>query len=289
MLAGPPEAAAHGEAGEAGWRLEPLPLVLSAVSLALVLSAVVRLRRRGRGDLAPWWRFGVFAAAVALVCVVLFSPIDAIGENELLSVHMLQHVVLGDLAPALAIVALRGPLLFFVLPAVVLGVLARTAWVRSLFAFLAFPVTSYLVWVSALAFWHLPPAYELAVGNPLAHDLEHLSFLVGGGLIWFQLVDPARRRVLSTNGRLFFLLLVFAAGQALGITLVAQPDPIYASYDHLHEGRFGLTPEADQDYAGIVMMGEQIVTLGICAAVLVRLHMREIAPSPETERHPLAR
>lgn len=289
VLLNPKPAAAHDGTGETGWQFAPLPLALSAVSLVLVLAGVVRLHRRGRGDLAPAWRFGMFAAAVGLVCVVLFSPIDSIGESELLSVHMFQHVVLGDLAPALALVALRGPLLFFVLPAVVLGVLARTSWVRRLFAFLVFPATSYVVWVLALAVWHLPPAYELAVGNPLAHDLEHLSFLVGGLLIWFQLVDPARRRALSINGRLLFLLLVFAAGQALAITLIAQPDPIYSSYDHVHEGRFGLTPSADQDYAGLVMMAEQLLTLGICAALLIRLHMRDVAPSPDSSRHPLAR
>jgi cytochrome c oxidase assembly factor CtaG len=287
VLVAPPTAAAHGSA-DAGWRFEPLPLVLAVASLALVAGGIVRLRRRGRPDLAPVSRLGLFAVAVALVLLVLCSPVGAAGEDELLSVHMLQHVVLGDLAPALAVVALRGALLFFVVPPLVLRAFSRTPALRRPLAFLVRPLTSYLVWLAALVVWHVPVVYDFAAGNPVGHDLQHVSFLVGGLLIWTQLVDPARRRALSTDGRLFFLLAVFAAGQALAITLVAQPDPIYATYAHLHEGRFGLTPAADQDYAGIVMMLEQFLTLGVCAAFLIREHLRGATPPPEGTQHPLA-
>lgn len=283
-----PAASAHGGAGEAGWRLEPLPLALALLSIGLVAFGAARLRRRGRADLARPWRLALFVLAVALACLVLFSPIDTIGEQELLSVHMLQHVVLGDLAPALALVALRGPLLFFMLPPVVLRAFSRVAWLRRALAFLLLPLTSWLVWAGALVVWHLPAAYELAIGNPFAHDLEHVSFLVGGVLIWTQLIDPARRRALTTNGRLLFLLAVFTAGQGLSITLVAQPDPIYSTYAHAHEGRFGLSPPADQDLAGFVMTAEQILTLGVCAVFLIREHLRGVTPSPEGSRHPLA-
>lgn len=264
-----------------------MPLALAAVSLVLVLGGTIRLRRRGRGDLAPPRRFVVFTLAVALVFLVLFSPLDPIGD-ELLSAHMLQHVVLGDLAPALAVVALRGPLLLFALPPIILRAYSRTPWLRRPVALLVRPVASYLVWVAALVAWHLPPAYELAVRNPVVHEVEHLSFLVGGLLVWTQLVDPARRRALTTDGRLFFLLAVFAAGQALAVTLVAQPDPIYATYDHAHASRFGWTPAQDQDYAGFVMMAEQLLTLGVCAAFLIRDHFRGVALPQESTRHPLA-
>jgi cytochrome c oxidase assembly factor CtaG len=106
--------------------------------------------------------------------------------------------------------------------------------------------------------------------------------------VWSQLVDPARRRALGTTGRLFFLLAVFVVSQALGTTLVAQPDPLYASYDHVHAGRFGLTPAADQDFAGLLMMGEQLLTLGACAAFLLRRHLRLAGAADAAARHPLA-
>lgn len=215
------------------------------------------------------------------------SPLDEIAENELLSAHMLQHVILGDLAPALAVVALRGPLLFFVLPKAALRALARLGGLRTLLSLLLHPLGSFGFWVGALALWHLPPAYDFALRHPLAHDAEHASFVVGGVLVWSQLVDPARRRVLGTTGRLLFLLAVFACGQALATTLVAAPDPIYASYAHKGHGRFGLSPSADQDYAGFVMMAEQLLTLGTCAALLLRRHLRQLEAPDEGARHPL--
>ncbi len=55
----------------------------------------------------------------------LVSPLDAAGERYLLSAHMLQHVLVGDAAPALMLLALRGPLLFFAVPAAALRVCAR--------------------------------------------------------------------------------------------------------------------------------------------------------------------
>ena len=46
----------------------------------------------------------------------LVSPLDPVGDHYLLSAHMLQHVLIGDAGPALILLSLRGPLLFFVLP-----------------------------------------------------------------------------------------------------------------------------------------------------------------------------
>src|SRR5205085_291660 len=76
----------------------------------------LRLRRRGRTDLADWRRAALFATGLVVVLAGLVSPIHTIGENHLLWVHMLQHVLIGDLGIALAIVALRGPLLVFWFP-----------------------------------------------------------------------------------------------------------------------------------------------------------------------------
>ena len=95
------------------------PAVLIGLALALVLfaQAFVRMRRR-RPDYAPWSRALLYAAGLALLVLPLVSPLDHLGDEELLSAHMLQHVLIGDAAPALLVVAVRGPLLFFLLPPV---------------------------------------------------------------------------------------------------------------------------------------------------------------------------
>src|SRR5205085_4188204 len=118
-----------------------------------------RLRARGRKDLAGWDRAVLFVLAVALGVLVLVSPVDTIGDDYLLLVHMFQHVVLGDLAPALALVALRGPLVFFLLPPAVLRPLARSGWVRATLRFLIRPSVSFVLWALAIGSWHVPAAY----------------------------------------------------------------------------------------------------------------------------------
>src|SRR5207249_2700126 len=114
----------------------------------------------------------------------LASPLDGIGDDYLLSAHMLQHMAIGDLAPALGLVAIRGPLTFFLLPA---AVLARLAGRRALRAFLHWvtgPFVAVPIWIAAIWAWHVPRIYDYAAEHQAVHDLEHLSFVVSGVLVW---------------------------------------------------------------------------------------------------------
>lgn len=109
------------------WSLEPTVLALAAIAAGLFLHGFVRLRRRGRRDHASLARLAIFAAGLGLMVLPLVSPLDAVGDHYLLSAHMLQHVLIGDAGPALILLSLRGPLLFFVLPPGLLGPLARSS------------------------------------------------------------------------------------------------------------------------------------------------------------------
>ena len=144
------------------WDPAPTVVVGAGVVLALFVQAFARLRRRGRADHADWSRPLLFLIAVALGTLPLVSPLDEVGDSYLLSGHMLQHVLIGDAAPALALVALRGPLLFFLIPAAVLAPLARLHTLRRLLAFLLHPVTSLAVWMLVIAGWHVPSARSIA-------------------------------------------------------------------------------------------------------------------------------
>ena len=72
----------------AAWSAPPVVLSLAALSAALFTQGWLRLRRRGRRDLADWRRAAVFALGLLVVLAGLVSPIHTIGENHLLSVHM---------------------------------------------------------------------------------------------------------------------------------------------------------------------------------------------------------
>jgi cytochrome c oxidase assembly factor CtaG len=252
------------------WQAPPLPLATAAVASALFAQAFVRLRRRGRKDHAPWSRVVLFAAGIAAATLALVSPLDAIGEDELLSVHMTQHLLLGDVAPALLLVALRGPLLVFFVPAAVLAPVARSSAVRKTLALVTIPVVAFALWAANLAIWHVPTLYDAALSHQRVHDFEHACWLATGFLVWTLLVDPLAHRRLTTGGRLALAASMFAAGQVLMDVLVFSFTPLYPSY----HGAYGLSALTDQRLAGVAMMAEQLVVLGTLALFLLSPRLR---------------
>jgi cytochrome c oxidase assembly factor CtaG len=253
-----------------------LPIVAAAAAAALFGHAFVRLRARGRTDLASWSRAAVFALGLAVALAALVSPLDRIAEQDLLSAHMLQHVLLGDLAPALLVVALRGPLLFFLVPAPVLGPVARSPRVRAVLAALMRPQVAFGLWALNLAVWHVPAIYDAALTRLWLHDLEHTCWLLAGVLVWTLLVDPAGHGRLTTGGRLALAVALFAAGQVLTDVLVFSFTPLYPAYAGAH----GLSAVRDQQLAGLAMMAEQLLTLGTLAVLLLRPRIKSARLAP---------
>src|SRR4051812_37202938 len=103
------------------------PGVLAGIGAAeyLYVRALRILRRRGVR--VPVWQVAAFHGAIALWLIGLVSPIDGY-EDKLLTAHMLQHVLIADLAVPLLLVGIRNPVLAFYLPRAALVTLARTHW-----------------------------------------------------------------------------------------------------------------------------------------------------------------
>ena len=243
-----------------------VPVVAAAVAALLFLQAVVRLRRRGRVDLAGWDRITLFALGLGVTLFALVGPLDRVADEKLLTAHMGQHVLIGDLGPALMVAALRGPLLVFFFPAPILAPLARSPRVRAMLGTLLRPRVAFGVWAANLAIWHIPYLYDLAVAHEWLHDFEHVCWMLTGILVWTLLVDPGSHRRLSVGGRVALAAAMFAAGQILTDVLVFSFTPLYPFY----HGAYGVSALTDQQLAGIVMMVEQLLTLGTCVALLLR-------------------
>ena len=271
----PGTAAAHGprvaltRLGDA-WRPAVPVLVVTVVLVILFARAFVRLRARGRTDHAGWPRALLFLAAVTTGTLALVSPLDAAGEQYLISAHMLQHVVIADAAPALALAALRGPLLFFLLPSPLLAGLARIGALRAVLRLALRARVAVTIWIGTVAAWHVPVAYDATLRHGWLHDLEHATLVLAGVLVWAQLIDPARRRELTVARRFLVAFAVFVAGQALAYVLIFSLTPLYPSYASQSTRLFGLSPLLDQQLAGVVMMVEQLLALGIWAALTLR-------------------
>jgi putative membrane protein len=256
------------------WTFDPLPIALAGLALLLYANACVRLAGRGRA--VPPVQAALFVGGVAVSLLALVSPVDAIGEDQLLTFHMTQHLLLGDVGPLLIVLGVRGPTGVFMLPAPVLRAVARRP-VRRLVTTLLRPSLSFGIWLAALAGWHVPAAYDAAIAHPALHVTEHACFTLAGVLAWTQIVDPARRRRLSVGQRAMFAFAMLVASGLLAEVLVAL-HPLYPYYVAVRDRPFGWTAAQDQSHAALVMMAEQIATLGTAMTFLVRAHVERVAP-----------
>ncbi len=268
------------------WSPDLLALSFAAVAVACFLQGWRRLHHR-RPDLAPWTRIPIFLAGVALVLLGLVSPLDTIAEEYLQSAHMLQHVLIADLGIALTLVAVRGPLALFFLPRDLLAPLARVRVLRRALAFLLRPAVAISLWVATLVAWHVPALYEAALDSPAIHRLEHLSFVVVGLLVWTLIIDPAHHLRLTVNERIGVAVLLFWIGQVLSYVFVFGFEPYYDVYAEQPERLLGLSPLADQRLAGLVMMVEQALTLGVALVLLFR-SARRARPAARPRAEPVA-
>jgi cytochrome c oxidase assembly factor CtaG len=258
------------------WSFQPLVLAVGLAAVGFFLHGWRRLHGR-RADLAPWTRIPLFVGGVTVTVLAIVSPIDTIGERYLQSVHMLQHVLIADLGIALTLVAIRGPLTVFFLPRDLLVPLARMAWLRRTLRFLLRPGVSFAVWVVVLVAWHVPRLYEAALHHRPEHDLMHLSFVVGGLLVWTQIVDPSRHHRLTLGERLAYTALVLWTGQIMAYVILFDPVPLFPTYVDQPVRLLGLSPLTDQKLAGVVMMVEQSLTVGLAFVVLLRASQRRRA------------
>jgi cytochrome c oxidase assembly factor CtaG len=176
-----------------------MPLfVQAAFTLAIVLTALVYLRgwlhlRAIPLNVLPPWRAISFCLGLFLVWAAVASPIAALDE-ELLTVHMVQHLLLMTFAPPLILLGapimplLHGLPRKFVLAAI--GPLARWAPVQRIASVLGQPAFCWLAAAVALVAWHVPAAFTLGLQSEAWHMVEHVSFLSTGLLFWWPVVQP---------------------------------------------------------------------------------------------------
>jgi cytochrome c oxidase assembly factor CtaG len=242
------------------WTFDVLQLAPVAV-LAIAYATRARTLAR-RGQPVPGWRIALFALGTALLVVAVASPIAEVGEEELFSFHMAQHLLLGDLAPLCLLAGLTGPLLrpLLALPGVMrLRVLANP--------FVALPI-----WAANLALWHVPVFYEAAVESSAVHALEHTAFFAAGIVLWLPVLEtlPAPEWF-GTGPKLAYIVGVRLVATLIGNVFVWGGGSFYDVYE-TGDDYLGLSPGADQSLAGSLMMLEgSLVTIVAIAWLFLRM------------------
>ena len=252
------------------WPEHPLlvPLVL-AVPLVLYVAGWWRMSRAGRTE--PL-RLIAFVAGIDVLVLALASPLHHVAGEYLLSAHMVQHVLVGDIAPLLLVLGVAGPL-----TAMVPGWLLRLAGP---------PWVAFALWSAATAGWYVPGVFERALATPWLHAVMQATILLAGLAAWAHIVGVAPRRA-SVAGRAGFAVGLMLVGMAVSEWLFLS-GPLYDVYIDQPDRLLGLTPTADQTKAALIMGSEGMITMITAAALLMWAHVDRAVAERDVSSAPCA-
>jgi putative membrane protein len=242
--------------------MPPVPPAVSenltaAIQLGpLALMGLLYARRANRlsktRNAVPRWRQACFYGGFVIIGLAL-TGLGGPAE-ELLYVHMIEHLLLGDIAALLIVLGLTGPL---IAPILKIRFFDRLR-------ILAHPLIAFPLWAIDIYVWHLPVLYQAALRHPFVHATQHAMFLALGINMWMCLFGPLPMPQWFGNlAKLIYIIAVRLTGTVLGNLFLWSGTVFYPYYLH-GDAVYNISPLADQNVAGAIMMVEEsILTLAL--------------------------
>ena len=217
------------------WTWNLATLVASGIALVAYLCAFGTNRR-----------IVYLLSGLAVFVFTLCSPVNALAAGYLFSAHMLQHILLLLIVPALLLMSVpRGTSL------------GPRSWVISN------PFVGWISGVGAMWLWHARPLCNAAVSSQLVNAAQICSLLLLGTIFWRQILAPREDERMSPPGAVLYLFSACFACSLLGILITFSPVtvcPIYAEPPadrlgvlNLIQSKWGITPDKDQQIGGLLM------------------------------------
>jgi putative membrane protein len=250
----------------------PPPLLTLAVLVTASLYALGWSRLGSASQqVLPAWRAAAFFLGLFLIWLALASPLSVFDE-QLLTVHMAQHLLLMTIAPALILLGAPVMPLLHGLPRSlvksVLGPLLRWPPVEKLGSVLSRPAIGWLAAAAALIAWHIPAAFTLALESETWHVVEHSCFLTAGFLFWWPVVRPwPSSPAVPRWSMLLYLFLATLPCDILSGFLVFSDRVAYPIYARAPR-TFAISALADQQCAAALMWMSVTVIYLVPAAIL---------------------
>jgi cytochrome c oxidase assembly factor CtaG len=232
-----------------------------SVTIVLIVVALVYLRgwyqlRNSLPHVLPAWRLGAFMAGLFSLWAAVGSPL-AVLDHQLLTGHMVQHLLLMTVAAPLILMGAPVITLVYALPQrfvpIVLRPLPRCPPVHWIGRIVTHPVFCWLASTAAVIGWHIPALFALGMRSEGWHAIEHASFLAAGLLFWWPVIQPWP--TLANWPRWGIPLYLFLAAlpcDALSAFLTFCNRVVYPHYLSTHR-LFDISPLGDQECAGALM------------------------------------
>jgi cytochrome c oxidase assembly factor CtaG len=229
-------------------------LWFAAIAVAGIAYGLRARRLARRGYPVPVHRALLFALALLVLAAAEAPPLHDLDEEHF-SIHMAQHLLIGDIGPVLAVIGLSGAM---VRPLLTLPGARR---LRAL----SDPRVVAPAWAATMVLWHLPPLYDAALAHDAVHGLQHVMFLGTGLLLWASALGPLPAADgVGYPARLMALAVAWVIGGVLSNVLLWSDRVLYPAYRDA-PGALG-----DQRLGGGIMLVEMSATV-IAAGIVVGL------------------
>ena len=279
------------------WRPEVILILFTVGGLYTI--GWWRLRQRARGRTSNWWAGALwrpisYVAGLLFIGLALLSPLDVMG-SVLFSMHMIQHLLLIMIAPPLLLLANPMPYILWGLPTAVrrkVGraisrLLHRQSTFRRGLQRATTPGIVWLIWFISILMWHDPNLYNAALRYEWVHDLEHLTFFMGGMLFWWHVTGagPRIHKQFGLFGRIAFTLSAIPPNMLTGIVIAFASQVIYTYYLDVPRV-LGLSALDDQRLGGLIMWVPGSMMYLIAGLILIARMLQQEddkPPLPESE------
>lgn len=244
------------------------PCVLIFGALALYLLGVYRCGRLHPERPWPVRRTVAFVGGTVATFVAI-QLVVGVYDDVLFYDHMIQHLLLIMVAAPLY--AMGAPL--ELLERATSGRsnrLVTRVLGSSVAEVIGHPVTAFVLYAVLIPAAHLTSLYNFTLTNDLAHDNEHLAFVLVGYLFWRQVVaiEP-RRHPLHPALCMAFLALAIPVDTFTGLALVSANHELFSFYDTFTRS-WGPSRVSDLHIGGSIMWigGDGIMGLAMIPALL---------------------
>ncbi len=196
-----------------------------------------------------------FGLGLVTLWFALETPLDTISDHYLDSVHMLQHVLLGFIAP---------PLMLLGLSPQMVERIVRVPGVRAITE----PVPAQVIAGLVMVGWHIPALYDATLYSGSLHVVEHVMFIAAGVVMFWPMLAATSARArwqMSPGAKLLYMLVATLPQDGVALALIFSRVPFYEYYTHAPRLIASLTPLIDQTVAGAVLMVLGKATMAVAA------------------------
>ncbi len=214
-----------------------------------------------RGQVISW------VLGVLTLLVAADWPVHELGEERLLSVHMVQHLLMSLVAP---------PLLLAGIPGWLLRALLHPRWAFAVVRGLSRPLIALLLFNAFIAVSHWPALVDLALRSELAHLGLHTALVITALLMWMPVLSPVVEIPrLRYPGQMLYLFAQSIVPTVPASFLTFADSPIYPFYG-LAAPLLGVDAVTDQRVAGLIMkLVGGLILWGFIAVLFFKWHNQE--------------